>query len=421
MFKINNTVFNSNKSLTEFLNKNIDIGKATVENIDDFCDLVKLDKSFSHDVKMKTLLLFADPKIPNIKIRQFISRTGTLFSPERLIPYLEHKKKNPYDSGSEEFYNLKFGPGWEKVKEKYRLDKKSFYDPVYVAERDGITVKEAEEKVKKFKSKKATSKKGFIARWGQEEGLKRYEKFKETSKHTKAKYITKYGKITGTKKWEEYVQIKKETSVFTVNHWINKGYTPVEAEKLRADFHKENLNTLSVGFWINKGLSEQEAHNKVVSIFNKKQVAFASAPKESLKYFNELSEILQKNNIEFMLGVETSSEKCLYDSKSGKCNFYDFCIPEHNIIIEYHGERYHPNPSKLSEEEWSTWKCISYKGLEDPLILTADQKYELDEEKKQLAVSKGYQYLELWSSNSKEDSWKKINNILTENGIKHEN
>ena len=69
----------------------------------------------------------------------------------------------------------------EADKRKKEKEKKSFYDPIYVAKRDNITVKEAEKRIKEFESKKATSKKGFIDRWGKEEGLKKYKKFQETS------------------------------------------------------------------------------------------------------------------------------------------------------------------------------------------------------------------------------------------------
>jgi hypothetical protein len=142
-------------------------------------------------------------------------------------------------------------------------------------------------------------------------------------------------------------------------------------------------------------------------------VYFTKASKESLKYFNDLSSKLQSNIIKFMLGVEGNTEKCIYDSESEKCNFYDFCKPEFNTIIEYHGERYHPNPNKLLKEEWDSWTTVVYKANRDSICLTADEKHELDKKKKQLAESKGFDYIELWSSDSKEDNWKKINNVLT--------
>ena len=123
------------------------------------------------------------------------------------------------------------------------------------------------------------------------------------------------------------------------------------------------------------------------------------------------------------LGVKNNSEFSIYDKEKIKLNFYDFCVPELKIIIEYHGERFHPNPKKLTKEEWEKWRCyiLNNKNKFKTLILTADEKYKLDQQKKKLALDNGYSYLELWSSDSHKENWEKIKKFLKTKGINYEN
>lgn len=115
------------------------------------------------------------------------------------------------------------------------------------------------------------------------------------------------------------------------------------------------------------------------------------ASKESLRLFNDIVEKIQDLNLTCYYGHSNGKEWWL-KTKDGKVKFYDFTIPELKLIIEYQGERYHPNPEKLSKEEWKEWK-IPYNNT------TADEVYANDQEKYQLAMENGWQIIYVWSNN----------------------
>jgi len=282
----------------------------------------------------------------------------------------------------------------------------------------GFSEKEALVEIDNFKSSKATSEKGFIERHGEKKGLSLFKEFQDSSKHTKEKYIQQHGEDKGKDMWDKYVDAKKETSVFTSKHWINKGYSKEDAEEMRKKFHTENLNTSSVDYWISKGLSKKESINKVEQIFLKKQVHFGRASKESLVFFQPLFDKFS-SELEVLVGIDESKELGIYDEYSACMRFYDFSIPERKIIIEYHGERYHPNPERLSKEEWKNWESWRLKGSGiNRVKMSADEIHNIDQRKKDLALEKGYKYLELWSSSTKEVNNEKVEDFLLKNNIK---
>ena len=61
-----------------------------------------------------------------------------------------------------------------------------------------------------------------------------------------------------------------------------------------------------------------------------------------------------------------------------------------SIIIEYHGEAYHPNP-KWKDIKWNEWKCLFNNK-------SADKVYLVDQYKKKLAENSGWCVYEIYSS-----------------------
>jgi hypothetical protein len=66
--------------------------------------------------------------------------------------------------------------------EKLKKKRNNMYDPIYVSERDNISIEDAKNKIENMKQNKVTSLAGFIKRHGEELGSIKYDKFKETSK-----------------------------------------------------------------------------------------------------------------------------------------------------------------------------------------------------------------------------------------------
>lgn len=425
-FKINGYEIRSQRGIKDFFrrNKNIDLDNLKLENIENCAYLMGFDKKVDFKKIYNTLILFSNNEVKGHKLSSFIREVGSEnFQPNRYVKYLNYRKNNKFDSNSDIFWSLKFGDDWKVYRDSLYNNRPSMYDPEYVSKKLNISLKESITKVKEYKKNKATSLSMFIERHGEELGEEKFKQFQLSSKHTKKKFVDKFGKIEGDKKWAEYIDRKRKTSKRSIEYWLEQGYEYEQAEELRKEFHRLNFNTSSVEYWILKGLSEKEAKNKVQEIFNKKTIKFARASKESLVYFYPLKEFFEKNDKEVKIGVEGSYELSVYDKEVGKLNFYDFSVPELNLIIEYHGERYHPNPEKLSKKEWDDWRCyiLNNKNNYKTIILTADEKYELDQQKKRLAIDNGYSYLEIWSSDSKEYNWEKIKNFLKTKNINYEN
>ena len=99
------------------------------------------------------------------------------------------------------------------------------------------------------------------------------------------------------------------------------------------------------------------------------------------------------SNICIYYGGNGRQEYFLYDDVSKRYYFYDFTILKGDIklIIEYNGFKYHPRKEKLTEEEWKNWKCLFNESVD------AETKYQDDCKKRDLALSNGFKYLEIWS------------------------
>lgn len=419
-FKINNTEIRTLRGITDFFNRNesFDLESAQMLNTKEGYKLLEMDESLSENHFLSALQVIQSKEMPGHKVRDNVKELGFHFDGNRFKKYVEYRKKNKTDSNSDVFFELKWGKEYGRIKrDEIYNNRITPYMIEYWVEK-GFSKSEAVNEVEKFKSEKATSLDGFIKRHGEKRGRKMFENFQKTSKHTKEKYISKYGKKKGTRMWDEYIKTKRETSVFTSRYWINQGYKQKEAEVMRQEFHTENLNTSSVDFWINKGMSKSEAIIKVEEIFLKKRIHFGNASKESLVFFQPLYDRFSID-YEVYLGIEGSKELGIYDEHSTCMRFYDFAIPELKVIIEYHGERYHPNPDILTEEEWKNWTTMMLTtGGYTTEIKTADEMHAIDQRKKTLATSKGYDYLELWSNDSKEANNKKIEDFLLKNQIK---
>ena len=119
------------------------------------------------------------------------------------------------------------------------------------------------------------------------------------------------------------------------------------------------------------------------------------ASHESLKVlipiYKHVRRVLKIPREEIFIGLVGSHEKRLYIDKATNITkyshfAYDFTIESLKIIIEYHGERWHPNPNNLSKADWENWVQVYTKE-------SADVIHERDKLKKTLAEKNGYTYI----------------------------
>jgi hypothetical protein len=131
---------------------------------------------------------------------------------------------------------------------------------------------------------------------------------------------------------------------------------------------------------------KDEGKRKYLEFKNKNKILKASI--ESLKIFLPLKKWLELKGIyDIKFGVDNNHEYYLYDGK--KTYWYDFTIPSLKVMIEYHGEVFHPNPFFLSEKEWIFWTSAFGDS--------ADTIAEKDILKRNLAKNTGFKLLEIWS------------------------
>lgn len=114
------------------------------------------------------------------------------------------------------------------------------------------------------------------------------------------------------------------------------------------------------------------------------------ASNESLVAFSDIIAILDKNNIKYYVGVPNNREWCIYNKETEQWFFYDLTIPFLSIIVEYHGESFHPNPM-WDSDKWARWTSV-YTNK------SADICYEYDLLKRRTAEQNGWSVYEIYSS-----------------------
>lgn len=122
--------------------------------------------------------------------------------------------------------------------------------------------------------------------------------------------------------------------------------------------------------------------------------SFGRASKESLQVFIPLYKWLRKNKIierkSVFLGVGGSKE--YFIKNDTYVNFYDFTLPQLNIMIEFNGIAYHPRTRSQ--------KTFNHVFNE----FTCEKLYDDYEDKKELAKNGGFSLLVIWSDESVENN-----------------
>lgn len=160
--------------------------------------------------------------------------------------------------------------------------KKSPYDPVWVSERDGISLEDAIAKVNKMKADKATSLKGFISRWGEEEGRKKYEKFRKTSDSRSLQSLQKHN----PENWEELWAKRRESSRRCVEYYTSRGYSEEDAVQAVSDYQRQTAG-VNREYWISKGYSLEEVDSIIKKIDSNKGNGNSYKYLESKGFSNE--------------------------------------------------------------------------------------------------------------------------------------
>lgn len=108
----------------------------------------------------------------------------------------------------------------------------------------------------------------------------------------------------------------------------------------------------------------------------------------------EISNYFKDNNINFVQQFQ------IY----GHSFFYDFYLPELNIIIEFNGDYWHANP-----EKYKSGTTLNIQNAEPVLV---DKIWERDKLKRIIAEENGYKIFYIWESDYKKFGFKCVEEII---------
>lgn len=211
---------------------------------------------------------------------------------------------------------------------------------------------------------------------------------------------------------EQIAQSKRKakqnyTSIRSLQYWINKGFDVKEATVKLGDFQKRDKAFFVFKYGDHEG--EERWKQKVESWLKtmnnktdteKKEINLKRAYKNGSVSKGEISLL---NDIK--LKIENSEEiiSQLILPIPGSNNFLKYDIAYKNKIIEYNGDIWHANPK-------------NYKKTDIPNFpknfLTAEQLWNKDNRKIQIAINNGFSVLVVWESDYKNNKDKILQECL---------
>jgi hypothetical protein len=275
-----------------------------------------------------------------------------------------------------------------------------------------------------------TSKRAFKQRFG-DDWEKHYDEFRNSiaQNNTLEGKILKYGEELGLQKFKEANSKKskslskdtfvekllkqglsfEEIQIAISNRWNNTSlksfierYGAEEGEKRYNKYLNtyKQTNPLCIEYYEKNNIPEEVAFEIISKIQYERNQKINRFSKESLVYFDKLNQVLTLRGHECKYKEEelgillTQEEYSVY--KIPKMFFYDFYIPDLNVLIEYNGVRFHDD---IDYDSTIEVKKDDLTKLE----------YNKDFYKKWLAESRGYTVLILRSWKIDEDLQKMFN------------
>lgn len=391
---------------------------------------------------LNTFYELYDKKFVNKNAKKFFSINAinekTLL---RFLRFLEYKNEMKNVVNTKDYYCLLYGEEMGIIEfDKRNKNRLTPYNKQYWINK-GYDEKVALEKIKNYKTNKATSKDQFINRHGIEKGLDLFKKFQNTSKHTLDKFIEKYSH-DGYTKYQEYLSKKDSMSINWAlkkcNNDLNAALAllkdrkksvlvtydtilaRVKDEKLASKIWFDINDKKRINFnWALKKCDNDyiKATELYAKLLKKRRVKYGNASKSSLKLLKPLFDYLNNNLLEnerIFLEIPESDGFFLYDKKNKRSYCYDFCFLGNSckFIIEFNGIKWHPRYEKYKIDE-----LLDIMPFYKNEIQIMD-KIKYDETKIKLAEEYGYDVLILWDDDSEEINKIKIVDFLNKSKIK---
>lgn len=190
-----------------------------------------------------------------------------------------------------------------------------------------------------------------------------------------------------------------------LNYWVKKGYSEEEAKKLQS----ERQTTFTLEKCIEKygeiegkkRFEERQRvwYEKISKTMELNGTCNNTVSKESLKLFEPIYNEI-KDRYTCYIGVPNSGTSEYKLFANGLMYLFDFTIKELNLMFEYNGEAFHPNPA-WDKERWNNWRQ-TFSGK------TADEYHAYYTQKIKAAENCGFKVIQLWSSETMENNTKII-------------
>lgn len=241
------------------------------------------------------------------------------------------------------------------------------------------------------------------------------------SAKTRAEYGNNNYNPFSTKYWIEK-GYSLEESQYIINSrnrrrkefWLERGY-PENRAKNMAYFHSNTQSKEYLMYF--KGFDEDEADNYIKELKEKKSNWAKNNPeiikknngrssKECYEFIKPIYDFLTQNEFkdEEIYFQENNGEYYLID-KDNNYYFYDFVVPDLNLVIEYNGTHVHPK-QEWSENKKGNWKHAFTKENYNVII-------EKDIFKENLALENNfYNYFIIWSDEDKLSKTEEIKSTI---------
>jgi|688.fasta_scaffold00011_111 hypothetical protein len=215
--------------------------------------------------------------------------------------------------------------------------------------------------------------------------------------------IARFGEIEGKQIWDSRMEKRSENGKLgsaNLEYWLNKGYSNEEAVKLRS----ERQNTFSLEKCLKKHGEEngrkifvQRQNNWQKSLYKNGKLK-SGYSEVSQELFLKLIENIEVNELNYFLFAKKGGEFVLNNSNG--FYRYDFTDLKNKKIIEYNGDVYHANPEIYNETD-----------TPNPFrkYLSAQEIWEKDGNKKNIANEHGFELLVVWDSEYKKNKESVIN------------
>ena len=237
---------------------------------------------------------------------------------------------------------------------------------------------------------------GKILKYGEEEGRRKYIELnlKKSQSLSKEKFIQK--------KLEEGCSFSEIQNAI-IERWDNTSlksfksrYGEKDGEVKYEEYMKKckESNPLCLEYYEKRDIPENVAFEMISNLQWERNKNVSRFSKESLKYFDALDSVLSERGFscrykEYELGLLlTKDEYDIYEKN--RLFFYDFFVPDLNLIVEYHGVRFH------EDIDYDKTLGVQKEGV-------SKLPYNVDFYKKWIAEYRGYKVIILRSWNINQD------------------